>query len=99
MAENETIADGAELAWREKAMWLLLRRLGGEVVISDQEWASVPERPELIIGREGETRWGKTEYLMRWTAREPEAAAPVAAEPDGPEMAGQLALPGTEPGP
>ena len=98
MPEIESIADGTELAWQRKAMWLLLRRLGGEAVISDQEWASVPEQPELIIGREGETRWGKTEYLMRWTAREPEAASPVAAE-SGSELDGQLALPGTEPGP
>ena len=69
MPEHETIADGIELAFREKAMWLLLRRAGGRVVISAGEWESVPPLPELVFSRDGDA--------MVWTARE--AASPVAA--------------------
>ena len=70
MAEDVTIADGAELAWQKRAIWLLLRRLGGTADITDAEWAEVPDEPELIISRESVTRWGKTQDVMRWTARE-----------------------------
>jgi hypothetical protein len=66
MAERETIALAEEVAWRERAMWLLVRALGGKVSISDEQWAQVPERPELVIDRSG--------GVMRWTAREHEAA-------------------------
>lgn len=63
MPERETIADGAELAWQKRAIWLLLRDLaGGSVVITDEMWGRVPAEPELIIDR--------ADGLMRWTARE-----------------------------
>jgi hypothetical protein len=70
--DGETIALAREVAWRERAMWLLVRALGGKVSISDEQWAQVPERPELVIDRSG--------GVMRWTAREHEAALPVAAD-------------------
>jgi hypothetical protein len=85
--EVVSIADGEEILWHKRALWLLLRALGGKVSITDEEWARVPERPELILDR--------SDGVMRWTAREP--ASPLAAELDGPEMPGQLPLPGTEP--
>ena len=85
MPENETVADGIELAFRERAMWLLIRRLGGEVVISDQEWEMVPAEPELILARtDGAMRWVAT---RRYIIPVLEPASPVAAELDG-----QLAL-------
>jgi hypothetical protein len=68
--ENETIALAEDLAFREKAMWLLIRKLGGEVEITAEEWASVPEEPCMILGRESVTRWGKAYDVMRWTAKE-----------------------------
>jgi hypothetical protein len=61
MPERETIALAEDLAFREKAMWLLIRKLGGEVVISDEEWVHVPEAPELILAR--------TDGAMRWVAQ------------------------------
>ena len=87
MPEHETVALADEVLWGKRAMWLLLRALGGKVTISDEEWARVPERPELILDR--------ADGVMRWTAREP--ALPVAAELDPPEMPGQLPLPGVAP--
>ena len=95
MPENETVALEQDDAFWRKAAWLLLRRLGGEVVITDEEWARVPEEPELILAR--------TDGAMRWIAQRRyiipvlEPASPLAAELDGPEMPGQLPLPGTEP--
>jgi hypothetical protein len=95
MPEIVSIADGDEVAFREKAMWLLIRKLGGEVVISDQEWEMVPEEPELIFARtDGAQRWVAT---RRYIVPVLEPASPLAAELDGPEMPGQLPLPGTEP--
>ena len=70
MAEDVTITDGAELAWQKRAIWLLLRRLGGEVVISDREWESVPDEPDLILAR--------TDGAMRWVARLVSPALPAA---------------------
>ena len=71
MPERETAAMGEELWWRDRAMWLLVRRLGGEVTVTAEEWESAPERPELILDRDGGVmRWGKTYDVMRWTARE-----------------------------
>jgi hypothetical protein len=86
--DGETVALAEEAAWRERAMWLLVRALGGKVSISDEQWAQVPERPELVIDR--------SDGVMRWTAREHEAA-PAAAEPAPPQIKGQLALDGDEP--
>ena len=94
MPERITIADGDELAFRERAMWLLLHEFcGGSVSITDEMWARVPERPELILDR--------ADGVMRWTAQEaavkPEPASLVAAELDPAEMPGQLPLPGVAP--
>ena len=83
MAERETAAMGEDLWWRDRAMWLLVRHLGGKVRISDEEWALVPERPELILDH--------ADGVMRWTALEP--AAPVAAELDPPEIDVPLPFP------
>jgi hypothetical protein len=59
--ERETVAlEQDDTFWR-KAAWLLLRRLGGEVVISGKEWENVPGEPELILAR--------TDGAMRWVAR------------------------------
>ena len=108
MPENETIALAGEVLWRERAMWYLVRRLGGEVVISDREWESVPERPDLILAR--------TDGAMRWVARlvspvpvkersepcpdcgrpcagHPDVTHSVAAELDGPEINVPLPFP------
>ena len=82
MPERETAAMGEELWWRDRAMWLLVRALGGKVSITDEEWERVPERPELILDH--------ADGVMRWTALEP--ASPLAAELDGPEVPGQLAF-------
>src|ERR1700727_1520718 len=71
MPERETIADGAELDWQRKAIWLLVRALGGEVTIADAEWELVPERPELVIDR--------ADGLMRWTAKEPPESGAAAS--------------------
>jgi hypothetical protein len=98
MPENETVALAEDLLFRERAMWLLIRALGGEVSITDKEWERVPERPELILDRS----YG----VMRWTAREPEKASDfipgfipgAEAESDPSELPGQLPLPGTEAG-
>jgi hypothetical protein len=91
MPEIVSIADGDELAFREKAMWLLIRKLGGEVVISDEEWSHVPEAPELILARtDGAMRWVAT---RRYVIPVLEPASPVAAALDGPEMPGQQPLP------
>ena len=87
MPEHETIALAGEVAFRTKAMWLLVRHLGGKVSITDEEWARVPDRPELILDH--------ADGVMRWTALEP--ASPLAAELDGPEVPGQLPLPGVAP--
>ena len=84
MPERETAAMGEELWWRDRAMWLLVRRLGGEVTVTAEEWESAPERPDLIIDRDGE--------VMRWTAREADKASDFI--PDF--IPGQLPLPGTE---
>jgi hypothetical protein len=80
VAENETIALEQDDAFWRKAAWLLIRRLGGEVVISDEEWEHVPEAPELILAR--------TDGAMRWVATRRSAipvlepASPLAADPD-----------------
>jgi hypothetical protein len=96
VAEIVSIADTEDLLFRYKAMWLLIRRLGGEVVISDEEWAHVPEAPELILARtDGAMRWVAT---RRYVIPVLEPASPLGADLDGPEMPGQLPLPGTEPG-
>ena len=86
MPERETSAMGEELWWRDRAMWLLVRALGGKVSITDEEWERVPERPELVLDH--------ADGVMRWTALEP--ASPLAADPASPEIDGQLPLPGTE---
>lgn len=59
MAENETIALAQDDAFWRKAAWLLARRLGGEVVITDEEWGRVPEAPDMILARAdgGAMRW------------------------------------------
>jgi hypothetical protein len=66
MPERVSIADGDDLLFRERAMWLLIRRLCRDgraaVTVTDEEWEQVPERPELIIARSGDA--------MVWTARE-----------------------------
>ena len=62
MPERETAAMGEELWWRDRAMWLLVRALGGKVSITDEEWARVPERPDLILDH--------ADGVMRWTAKE-----------------------------
>jgi hypothetical protein len=49
MPERTSIADGEEIKFRERAMWLLVHRRGGEVTVTDEEWARVPEHPELIL--------------------------------------------------
>jgi hypothetical protein len=96
MPERISIADGDELAFRYKAMWLLIRRLGGEVVISDEEWSHVPEAPELIMARtDGAMRWVAT---RRYIIPVLEPASPLAADLEPSEVPGQLPLPGTEPG-
>ena len=66
MAEDETAALAEEVAWREKAMWLLIRKRGGEVEIADEAWERIPQEPKLIIDR--------ADGLMRWTALEPGGA-------------------------
>jgi|HubBroStandDraft_6_1064221.scaffolds.fasta_scaffold1907798_2 hypothetical protein len=62
MPERVSIADGEEIRFRERAMWLLVHRRGGEVTVTDEEWSRVPEHPELILDR--------AEGVMRWTAKE-----------------------------
>lgn len=87
MPEIVSIADGDELAFRAKQVWLLLRALGGKVRISDEEWEQVPDAPDLILDRK--------DGVMTWTAMEP--ASPVVADLDPPEMPGQMPLPGVNP--
>ena len=65
-------------------MWLLVRRLGGTVAVTDEEWESMPQRPDLIITRAGS--------VMRWTALEP-GPVPAADQERGDEDDGLLPFP------
>ena len=96
MPEIVSIADGEELQFREKAMWLLLCKLGGEVVISDEEWSRVPEAPELIMARtEGAMRWVATRRYIVPVLEAPEPAraairAELESRPADPEFRQRL---------
>jgi hypothetical protein len=91
MPEIVSIADGEEILWLKRAFWLALRRLGGEVLISDEEWSHVPEAPELILARtDGAMRWVAT---RRYIVPVLEPASPLAADPAQPETGVPLPFP------